>query len=96
MKITTTISSEFFHKAVEHKISWAEAMRRGIKSLLDEKEGKHLLMCGDNKEYAVPLQVALKVQKLTKLIGEMASEREMLKQKNEEYKLMFKRGKNDN
>ncbi len=86
VRITTSISSDFYHRAQQNGISWAEAMRRGIKSLLDEKEGNHILNC-NGKDIAVPIEVALKVQKLTKLIGEMASEREMLRQQIENLKI---------
>lgn len=85
VRVDTTVSREFWTKFKALKLErgmWAEAMRRGLALLFDEKEG-HNLLCCEGQDVAVPMQVFGKVKKLVNKIEELAAENARLQAQQE-------------
>lgn len=68
--VTTTISHTLWEKAIEKNVTWAEALRRGLTTILSE--------LGD-PEYINPLMQQRKIEVLARKVQELSDENNTLR-----------------
>jgi hypothetical protein len=76
--ISTTINQELWNKANEHSISWAEALRVGMTSILSRIEGED--------EFNNPFQQQEKILNLINKLEELTQENYRLMEENKKLK----------
>lgn len=93
-RLGVTVPRDVYHKVRDdlklNKGVWAEALRRGIRLIIAEKEGNSIINF-DGLGFAVHPTVALKFNNLTKQIDQLKSENQQLqKELQQTRKIVFK------